>query len=69
MALSSVLKGLIIVLLLSAATFYYLFRPLYLKEVYLNGKSIKIDRNDYGIATLHVASMEELLYSMGTIVA
>jgi acyl-homoserine lactone acylase PvdQ len=67
--IASILKGLIVVLILSAAGLYFLFCPSYLSQVNFNGKVIKIDRDDHGIATLHVSSIEEMLYAMGNIYA
>jgi acyl-homoserine lactone acylase PvdQ len=63
------LKCLLLIIVLFAAGFFLLFMPDNLREVYLKGKTIKIDRDHYGIATIHVASIEELLYAMGTIYA
>jgi acyl-homoserine lactone acylase PvdQ len=54
---------------LFAAGFLLLFMPDNLREIYFKGKTIKIDRDHYGIATIYLASIEELLYAIGTIYA
>lgn len=55
--IASLFKWLLIILFLFASGFYLLFSPVYLSEVDFNGKSLKIERNEYGIATVHVASL------------
>ena len=62
-------KWFAITLLMIALSFYVLFRPSLLSEVQFEGRSIRIDRDDFGIATMHVTTTKEMLYGLGTLYA
>jgi len=48
---------------------YLIFSPTYLAYATYKGRIIKIDRDRYGVATIHASSLEDYLYGMGTIAA
>lgn len=62
-------KFILILLFLTAATLYLLFRPYNIVSLPFSGKNLKIGRDDYGIATIHVSNWEEYHYALGTVTA
>lgn len=52
-----IFKTLLLIVLLTSFGLYSLFGPDYVESVTLNGQTIKIDRDDNGIATIHVNSI------------
>lgn len=67
--IKNLLKWILILVLCFSAAFYLTFRPSYVSEVAYRDGVIKIDRDEYGVAKIHVSSMEEYLYGLGTISA
>lgn len=63
------LKWTFILVFCLTLAFYITFSPIYLKEVTFHGRTIKIDRDNYGIPTIHASSMQEYLYGLGTAIA
>ena len=61
-------KSFLLVILAIAISLFILFRPSYVSEVNCQG-TIKIERDEYGITTLHVNSISQYLYGLGTIYA
>ena len=45
------------------------FSPNHLDHVVYKGRAIKLERDDFGAATIHASSIQEYLYGLGTIVA
>ena len=65
----SVLKWFLILALCLIAGVYITFGPSHVSSVAYKGKTIKIDRDDYGVATIHASSIEDYLYGLGTALA
>jgi acyl-homoserine lactone acylase PvdQ len=65
----SLLKWFLILALCLIGAFYLTFSTRYVDEVTYKGTSIKIERDDYGVATIHAFSVEDYLYGLGTILA
>lgn len=68
MILSLIKWSLVLAFCLIAAVFVA-FSPSHVNSVTYRGNTIKIDRDDYGIATIHASSMEDYLYGLGTALA
>lgn len=67
--LLSMIRWALILAFCLITTFFIAFSPSHLDHVIYKENTIKIDRDKYGFATLHISSIEEYLYGLGTIVA
>jgi acyl-homoserine lactone acylase PvdQ len=65
----NLLKWILILIFCFGLALYIAFSPTHLSEVVYNGRPIAIERDHYGVATIHIDSMEEYLYGLGTIIA
>jgi penicillin amidase len=61
----------IFLLLLFVAAVYILtlYHSQNFSSAVFQGETIKIDRNNYGIATIHASSIDQYLYALGTVLA
>ena len=66
--LANIIKGLLLILFLLSATIFVLFSPTHLKTVFYKG-TIRIERDNFSIPTLHVSTIEQYLYALGTVYA
>ena len=65
----TIIRWLLILTFCLLLTLYLIFSPTYLTHAAYKGRTIKIDRDQYGVATIHASSLEDYLYGMGTIAA